>query len=95
MAEGSEDVPAAVEPVVELHDPALNPEDPLNKHILTRNFPLVRRGITVSNGNCWYDAVGDQIQLHKIEGLSTDHHQLRKDVCKALPGLSQVGRGTI
>ena len=52
VAEGSEDVPAVVELAVELHDPALDPEDPLNHHILTRKFPLVRRGITLSNGNC-------------------------------------------
>ena len=76
-------------PAVELIDPALDPADPLNHHILTRKFPLVRRGITLSDGNCWYDSISDQIQLHNL-GHSSDHRQLRQDVCKALPSFSQV-----
>ena len=44
-----------------------DPNDPLNHHILLKGLPLVRRGNTVSDGNCWYDAVADQVQNFLIQ----------------------------
>ena len=43
-----------------------DPDDPLNQHILMKGLPLVRRGNTVSDGNCWYDAVADQVKIFKF-----------------------------
>ena len=44
--------------------------DPLNQHILKKGLPLLRRGNTVSDGNCWYDAVADQVKLSCLDILS-------------------------
>ena len=37
-------------------------EDLLMKHIREMKLPLVRRRPTLSDGNCWYDALADQVQ---------------------------------
>ena len=46
-----------------------DPNDPLNQHILKKGLPLLRRGNTVSDGNCWYDAVADQVKLSCLDIL--------------------------
>ena len=56
-----------------------NPDDPLNQHIMLKGLPLVRRGNTVSDGNCWYDAVADQVRIIvtfwpiRFSGETTQH----------------------
>ena len=37
--------------------------DPLDLHIRQKGLGLVRRRPTVTDGNCWYDAVADQVIL--------------------------------
>ena len=37
--------------------------DPLDLHIRQKGLGLGRRRPTVTDGNCWYDAVADQVIL--------------------------------
>ena len=57
------EVPKEEPEIIDLvdEDPA-DPNDPLNQHILAKGLPLLRRGDTVSDGNCWYDSMADQVQ---------------------------------
>ena len=48
-----------------------DPNDPLNQHILAKGLPLQRRGDTVSDGNCWYDSMADQVQENLKINLQT------------------------
>ena len=64
-------------------------EDMLTNLIRTMKLPLVRRQPTISDGNCWYDAIVDQMQLHGI-GCVSDHITLRKEVILSLPGFEQA-----
>ena len=64
--------------------------DPLDQHILDKGLALERSGVTVSDGNCWYDAVADQVKLLEIPGVARDHEGLRSEICKALPKLPQA-----
>ena len=61
----------------------------LSNLIRTMKLPLVRGRPTISDGNCWYDAIDDQMQLHGIGGVS-DHITLRKEVILSLPGFEQA-----
>ena len=36
--------------------------DPLLKHISSAGLPLKFRPPTLSDGNCWYDAMADQVK---------------------------------
>lgn len=64
--------------------------DPLDQHIFNKGLPLERSGITLSDGNCWYDAVADQVKLLDIKGVARDHKGLRSEICQALPKLAQA-----
>ena len=58
--------------------------DPLDQHIFNKGLPLERSGVTLSDGNCWYEAVADQVKLLDIKGVARDHKVLRSDICQAL-----------
>ena len=53
-------------------------------------LPLIRRKPTLSDGNCWYDAIVDQMDLLGIPGNGVDHTRLRAEVCKAIPSFPQA-----
>ena len=97
-------LPGVVE-VIEIEDDEEDEDDPLSRHIRTKGLPLVRRGRTPADGNCWYHAVADQVLvelkpvhnahrtqvlLHGIPGVSYDHTEVRAEVCRALPSLPQA-----
>ena len=69
-------------------------EDPENdllmQHIRLNKLPYFKRRPTVSDGNCWYDAVADQIVLHNIPNKPRDHVRLRSAICRFIPSLSQT-----
>ena len=75
-------LPRAVQPT--------NKEDLLDKHITESKLPLIRRKPTLSDGNCWYDAIADQMDLLGIPGNAVDHLKLRAEVCKAMPSFPQA-----
>ena len=59
-------IPPAVVEVIEIEDDEEDEDDPLSRHIRTKGLPLVRRGRTPADGNCWYHAVADQVLvMHK------------------------------
>ena len=64
--------------------------DRLLQHIEASGLPLRLRRATVMDGNCWYDAVGDQVRLHQIPDRPEDHQQLRLEVCRSLRRLPQT-----
>ena len=70
---------------MEFFHPAENPDDALNKHILMKELPLIRRRKTPPDGNCWFHALCDQIRLHEIEGFPSDHVELRTAIVNFLP----------
>ena len=55
-------------------------------------LPLVRGRPTISDGNCWYDAIVDQMQLYGIGYMGSDHITLRKEVISSLPGFEQASQ---
>ena len=62
----------------------------LVNHIKATNLPLSFRPPTRSDGNCWYDAVADQVQLLEIPDKPTDHADVRDQVTKSLLNLPQT-----
>ena len=48
---------------------------------------LVFSGKTRTDGNCWFDAVSDQITIHGIPDKAKGHEQLRAAVCDLVPSL--------
>ena len=64
--------------------------DPLVEHIRGSGLPLKMRPPTLSDGNCQYDAVADQIQLMKIPDKPTNHADVRDEVTKPLLNLPQT-----
>lgn len=64
-------------------------DDALMRHIRLHNLPYVKRSPTLSDGNCWYDAVADQITLHNIPNKPKDHVRLRSAICRFIPFLPQ------
>lgn len=50
---------------------------------------LAPRAPTRGDGNCWFRAVADQIILHSIPNLPTNHLDLRKAVVASIPSLPQ------
>lgn len=62
----------------------------LAQHIRKSGLNLTFRSETRSDGNCWYDAIADQIILHKVPGLPTNHADLRRSVVAAIPSLPQA-----
>ena len=64
--------------------------DPLVEHIRDSGLPLKMRPPTLSDGNCWYDAVADQIRLMKIPDKPTYHAEVRDNVTKSLMNLPQT-----
>jgi len=64
--------------------------DFLLRHIEEYKLGLVPRAPTRNDGNCWYDAVADQIRLHNLPGLPTDHVALRQCVVRSIPNLPQA-----
>ena len=71
-------------------DEEINVADPLDSSIKTHNLPLVKRAPTLKDGNCWYDAIFDQVVLHKIPGKPANHKRLRKAVSDVLLKLPQA-----
>ena len=64
--------------------------DPLLEHIEASGLPLIMRRPTLSDGNCWYDAVADQVKLLEIPDKPTDHADVRDEVTKSLLNLPQT-----
>merc|ERR1719369_2236396 len=62
----------------------------LQSHIREHNLNLIPREATRNDGNCWYDAIADQIVLHEVPDKPTNHIDLRIAVCNALPKLPQA-----
>jgi len=62
----------------------------LESHIREHSLNLIPREATRNDGNCWYDAIADQIVLHEVPGKPTNHIDLRTAVCNALPKLPQA-----
>jgi len=62
----------------------------LQSHIREHNLNLVPREATRNDGNCWYDAIADQIVLHAVPDKPTNHVDLRQAVCAAIPKLPQA-----
>jgi len=62
----------------------------LQQHIQDHNLDLVPREATRIDGNCWYDAIADQIVLHQVPDMPTNHIDLRIAVCEAIPKLPQA-----
>jgi len=62
----------------------------LQSHIREHNLNLVPREATRNDGNCWYDAIADQIVLHEVPDKPTNHVDLRRAVCEAIPKLPQA-----
>merc|ERR1719369_1314517 len=62
----------------------------LQSHIREHNLNLVPREATRNDGNCWYDAIADQIVLHDVRDKPTNHYDLRLAVCDAIPELPQA-----
>ena len=63
--------------------------DPLLRHIQRFNLDLEPRSPTASDGNCWYDAMADQVRLHGL-AKPTSHLELRKEVCAAIPFMAEA-----
>ena len=61
----------------------------LLEHIERAGLDLTPRAETSSDGNCWYDAIADQIVLHNVPDLPTNHKDLRKAVVDSIPNLPQ------
>ena len=59
-------------------------------HIKRNNLPYVERQPTRSDGNCWYDAISDQVVLNKIDNLPKNHKGIRKLVCDNIKKLPQA-----
>jgi len=64
--------------------------DFLLQHIQDYNLDLVPRAPTRNDGNCWYDAIADQILLHRLPDLPTNHISLRQAVVASIPSLPQA-----
>ena len=62
----------------------------LQNHIREHDLNLIPRAATRSDGNCWYDAIADQIALHKVPDKPTNHVDLRLAVCEAIPKMPQA-----
>jgi len=62
----------------------------LESHIREHNLNLIPRDPTRNDGNCWYDAIADQIVLHEVPNKPTNHVDLRKAVVAAIPNLPQA-----
>jgi len=62
----------------------------LESHIREHSLNLIPREATRNDGNCWYDAIADQIVLHEVPDKPTNHIDLRTAVCNALPKLPQA-----
>jgi len=62
----------------------------LQSHIREHNLNLIPREATRNDGNCWYDAIADQIVLHNVPDKPTNHVDLRQAVCDAIPKLPQA-----
>ena len=62
----------------------------LQSHIREHNLNLIPREATRNDGNCWYDAIADQIVLHEVPDKPTNHVDLRRAVCEAIPKLPQA-----
>jgi len=62
----------------------------LESHIREHGLNLIPREATRNDGNCWYDAIADQILLHEVHDKPNNHLDLRLAVCDALPQLPQA-----
>ena len=63
--------------------------DLLAQYFTENNLPFKLRSRNRSDGNCWYEAIVDQVVLHGIEDMPVTHDTMRKAVCKALLTLPQ------
>ena len=64
--------------------------DALEEHIKIHRLPLVKSVETPSDGNCWYNAISDQIRLLEIPNKPANTDSLRKAICDVLPSLNQA-----
>ena len=55
----------------------------LKFYLEENNLPFVVRRRNKSDGNCWYEAIADQIELHGLN-LPSNHLFLRKVICNLL-----------
>jgi len=70
---------------------ACGPQE-LWRHIQEFGLGLISRPPTRSDGNCWYDAIADQVELHGVPGVPREHGALRKFLVEALPRLDQAAQ---
>ena len=54
------------------------------QHIREAKLPLIFSKLTLSDGNCWYDAVTDQVMQHGIPDKPHNHLRMRAAVCDAM-----------
>ena len=59
--------------------------DPLVEHIKRSGLPLLLRKPTPNDGNCWWHAVADQIDLFKLTDKPRKYWRLRQEVCDYIP----------
>ena len=63
--------------------------DSLKQHIKQHRLGLIFRDCTRGDGNCWYRVCVDQVVLHNLAGLPTDHRALRLLIISRIRSLPQ------
>ena len=71
-------------------DPNNSTKDELYEHIERNNLPYTARPPTRSDGNCWYDAIADQVVVNGIQNLPKTHQEIRKLICDEIQNLPQA-----
>ena len=64
------------------------------QHIRQAKLPLVFSKLTRADGNCWYDAVVDQVVQHAIPDKPQHHLNLRSAVCDAMVSFPEAEEWT-
>ena len=64
-------------------------EADLLRHIEKFDLNLILRPPTLSDGNCWYNAMADQVRMHDLKRPETPSG-LRKAVCEAIPFMPEA-----
>ena len=64
--------------------------DLLKQFLEENNLPYRLRNANKAQGDCWYEAIADQILLHNIQDVARDHEGLREFISNALLNLPQT-----
>ena len=59
----------------------------LDEHIATRGLSLMKRRLTKTDGNCWFDGLDDLLELNPISGVPRGHLRIRSYVCDRVMAL--------